>query len=197
MAQLQRLAIAPTQFQLPHIALSRAQDHYLRHVLRLQTGDRFIALNGQGQGWLAQLQQDPAQAQVLEPLAFETELPVPVTLLAAPAKGNHFEQVIRGCTELGVTQVVPLLSERTLLNPSTRKLERWRRIAVEAAEQSLRPARSRHFGADAPGVSPAEIRGGHWGLPCQIHVCDRAQGPEFTQPCNSVPLGRYHNHDGA
>ena len=138
MAQLQRLAIAPTQFQLPYILLSREQRHYLCHVLRLREGDCFIALNGQGQGWLVQLKETLDQAQVIEPFSMDSELPVPVTLLAAPPKGNRFDQVVRGCTELGVARIVPLLSGRTVLNPSLGKLERWRRIAQEATEQSRR-----------------------------------------------------------
>ena len=53
-------------------------------------------------------------------------------------KGNGFDDVVRACTELGVANIVPVLSDRTLLNPSPQKLERWRRIAIEATEQSER-----------------------------------------------------------
>lgn len=136
--QLQRVAIAPQQLQDQRISLNTEQQHYLRRVLRLGTGDRFIAINAQGQWWLAQLQVQPGQAQVLERIFIQTELPVPVTLIAALPKGNGFDQVVRQATELGVTQIIPLLSERTLVDPSTQKVERWRRIAQEAAEQSER-----------------------------------------------------------
>jgi 16S rRNA (uracil1498-N3)-methyltransferase len=61
-----------------------------------------------------------------------------VTLLAALPKGSGFEQVVQQATELGVTQIMPLISDRTLLKPSPQKVERWRRIAQEAAEQSQR-----------------------------------------------------------
>ena len=138
MAQLQRLAIAPEQLNQSCITLDAEQAHYLRRVLRLAEGDRFIAMNGQGQWWLAELQGDQPQAQVLESLSIQTELPVPVTLMVAPAKGRGFDEVVRCSTELGVTCVVPLLSERTLVHPSLHKLERWRRIAKEAAEQCQR-----------------------------------------------------------
>lgn len=138
LAQLQRVTIAPAQLQNQQITLTVEQQHYLGRVLRLRTGDRFIAMNGQGQWWLAQLQSGAEQAQVLEIIPVQTELPVPVTLMAAPPKGNSFDEVVRQATELGVTTIVPVLSDRTLVNPSSQRLERWQRIAQEATEQSER-----------------------------------------------------------
>ena len=137
MAQLQRLAIAPSQLQSPQqILLTAQQQHYLGCVLRLRNGDRFIAMDGLGQWWLAQL--GGAEAQILEPIQIQTELPVSITLMVALPKGSGFDEVVRCCTELGVACIAPVLSDRTLLNPSPQKLERWRRIAKEAAEQSER-----------------------------------------------------------
>lgn len=67
-----------------------------------------------------------------------TELPRFVTLLMAIPKGQGMDDIVRQATELGAAQIVPILSDRTLLNPSPQKLDRWRRIAQEAAEQSER-----------------------------------------------------------
>jgi 16S rRNA (uracil1498-N3)-methyltransferase len=136
MSQLQRIAIAPSQLQQGQILLTKVQQHYLTRVLRLREGDRFIAMDGRGKWWLTQLLGE--QGQVLEPLVVETELPVSITLMVALPKGNGFDEVVRCCTELGVTTIAPVLSDRTLLQPSPQKLERWRRIAAEAAEQSER-----------------------------------------------------------
>ncbi|WP_414569793.1 16S rRNA (uracil(1498)-N(3))-methyltransferase [Nostoc sp. CCY 9925] len=136
MSQLQRIAIAPSQLQQQQIFLTKEQQHYLGRVLRLREGDRFIAMDGKGKSWLAQLAGE--QAQVLESISVETELPVSITLMVALPKGNGFDEIVRSCTELGVTCIAPVLSDRTLLDPSPQKLERWRRIAAEAAEQSER-----------------------------------------------------------
>ncbi|MEA5582092.1 16S rRNA (uracil(1498)-N(3))-methyltransferase [Nodularia harveyana UHCC-0300] len=136
MAQLQRIAIAPSQIQASVITLTKEQQHYLTRVLRLRPGDRFIAMDGQGKWWLAELQIE--QAEILETLTVETELSLAITLMVALPKGNGFDDIVRYCTELGVTSIAPVLSDRTLLNPSPQKLERWRRIATEAAEQSER-----------------------------------------------------------
>ena len=136
MSQLQRLVIAPSQLQAQQILLTTQQQHYLSRVLRLREGDRFITMDGQGQCWLAVLAH--SKAQILEIISVQTELPVSIALLVALPKGNGFDEVVRCCTELGASCIVPVISDRTLLHPSPQKLERWRRIAIEAAEQSER-----------------------------------------------------------
>lgn len=138
MAQLQRLVIAPAQRQNQQILLTDTQRHYLVRVLRLDRGDRFIALDGQGSWYISELAANLTQARIIESLNVQTELPLAVTLMVAMPKGSGFEQVVSGATELGVACIIPLKSDRTLLNPSSQKLERWRRIAQEAAEQSER-----------------------------------------------------------
>ncbi|BAU13450.1 hypothetical protein LEP3755_39890 [Leptolyngbya sp. NIES-3755] len=135
MAQLQRLVIASEQFNQTQIELSIEQRHYLSHVLRLKNGDRFIALDGKGHSWIAALESD--QATLIEPLQASSELSVSITLMLALPK-TGFDDVVRQVTELGVACIAPVMSDRTLLNPSGNKLDRWRRIAQEAAEQSER-----------------------------------------------------------
>lgn len=136
MSQLQRITINPQQLQENQLLLTPQQQHYLLRVLRLRDGDQFIAMNGMGKWWLTKLQ--GTQGEIVEILEVKTELPVSITLMMALPKGNGFDEVIRCCTELGVTSIAPVLSDRSLLNPSSQKLERWRRIASESAEQSER-----------------------------------------------------------
>lgn len=137
MAQLQRLTISATQLSGQQIRLTDPQQHYLYRVLRLGEGDRFIAIDGQGQWWLAALQLGGSTAEVIEAISVKTELPIALTLLMALPKSG-MDDIVRQATEIGVQRIVPILSQRTLLNPSPQKLDRWRRIAQEAAEQSER-----------------------------------------------------------
>jgi 16S rRNA (uracil1498-N3)-methyltransferase len=58
--------------------------------------------------------------------------------MVALPKGNGFDDIVRCATELGVTHLIPVISERTLLKPSSHKVERWRKIAIEATEQCER-----------------------------------------------------------
>jgi 16S rRNA (uracil1498-N3)-methyltransferase len=138
MAQLQRLAIAFSQLENQQIHLTTQQQHYLYRVLRLRGGDRFMAMDGGGHCWLAELGAIETVAFIQEEVFTKSELNVDVTLIAALPKGNAFDDVVRQSVELGVYCIMPVVSDRTLLNPSSQKVERWRRIALEAAEQSER-----------------------------------------------------------
>ncbi len=135
--ELQRIAIAPSQIQSHRISLTPEQQHYLYRVLRCQIRDRFIAMDGRGNWWISQLTGE-SEAEIVESLDANNELPVAITLVVAMPKGSGFEDIVRYSTELGVCQIVPLRSDRTLLKPSSQKIKRWRRIAAEAAEQSER-----------------------------------------------------------
>ena len=140
MPQLQRLAINVTQICDRTIYLTPEQQHYLHRVLRLNQGDRFIAMDGRGHWWLAILeaQETGLFASITEEIAVNRELAVKVTLMAALPKGNGFDEVVRQATELGAATIAPVTSDRTLLKPSGQKVDRWKRIAAEAAEQSER-----------------------------------------------------------
>ena len=137
---VQRITISANQKRGNLFYLEAEQIHYLRRVLRLNPGDRFIVQDGLGMQWLAALDEQPGQAQMIEilatvPLASQA---APLRLIAALPKGNSFDQVVRQATELGVSHIYPVISDRTLLKPKGNKLERWRRISQEASEQSER-----------------------------------------------------------
>ncbi|MEB3229882.1 MAG: 16S rRNA (uracil(1498)-N(3))-methyltransferase [Leptolyngbyaceae bacterium] len=134
---MQRVTIAPHQLQHQQISLTDAQLHYLQRVLRLKVGDRFIALDGEGHGWVAILNQEMATATVIKPWQTNLELPLGLHLIIAMPK-TGMDDIVRQTTELGVTAIQPVVSDRTLLKPSPNKVERWRRIAQEAMEQSER-----------------------------------------------------------
>jgi 16S rRNA (uracil1498-N3)-methyltransferase len=141
---LYRITISPIQIQADQIALTTEQHHYLTRVIRLQAGEQFQAIDGTGQLYLAEILPDAAQrnatrtAQIIQiSIALSPELN-PITLICALPKGNSFDDIVRACTELGVATILPAISDRTLLNPSPQKLQRWRKIAQEATEQSER-----------------------------------------------------------
>ncbi len=145
--RLQRLTLQPHQITTPleissPIALTVEQRHYLGNVLRLGDGDKFIALDRQGGWWLAQLSENLDLARVIEPLENHAELIAQVHLGIAMPKGNHLESIIRQATELGVRQIVPLFSDRTVIKAGAdignQKRDRWQRIAEETSELSLR-----------------------------------------------------------
>ena len=134
---MQRITITPSQVHDNQIALTTEQRHYLTHVIRLRTDDEFEAIDGTGACYLAAI--TPTGAQIMRiAITLSQELTQSITLICALPKGNNFDDLVRACTELGVTKIIPAISDRTLLNPSPQKLQRWRKIAQEAAEQSER-----------------------------------------------------------
>jgi 16S rRNA (uracil1498-N3)-methyltransferase len=73
--------------------------------------------------------------------------PVEVTLASAIPKGERFDWLVEKATELGVTRLVPLLAERSVVEPRSTKLDRLRRSIVEACKQC---GRSRLMTLDEP-----------------------------------------------
>jgi 16S rRNA (uracil1498-N3)-methyltransferase len=70
-------------------------------------------------------------------------LALKITLLLSVFKFDRMDWAIEKCTELGVVKIVPLLARRTdahLTSAAAKRLERWRKIALQAAEQSRRAA---------------------------------------------------------
>ena len=137
---VQRITIATEQCTGSVLTLTAEQAHYLVDVLRLSVGDRFIAQDGKGTQWTATIKArgtKQLQADVLETI-HHAPTTAPLRLMAAPTKGNSFDQVIRQSTELGVTHICPVITQRTVLKPSNNRLARWQRIAAEASEQSER-----------------------------------------------------------
>ena len=144
---VQRITITAEQCNGSVITLTADQAHYLLDVLRLQVGARFIAQDGKGTQWIGAIQASAAKksgsdsklikADIIEIIQHDV-VTAPVRLVVAPTKGNSFDQVIRQSTELGVTHIYPVITERTVLKPSSNRLSRWQRIAAEASEQSER-----------------------------------------------------------
>jgi 16S rRNA (uracil1498-N3)-methyltransferase len=116
--------------------------HHLGRVLRAQTGQLYELSDGE-QVWLGRIEnvtRDRVQFALLEQLpAFHPS--VNVTLLLAVVKFDAFEWAIEKATELGVSTIVPLAAERSekaLLAAAAKRADRWRKILLEASQQSRR-----------------------------------------------------------
>lgn len=133
---LYRLVITESQRHHDQIILQPEQEHYLRRVVRLNDGQSFIAINGVGDGWQVEL--TPTGGQIISAIQDNRELPIQVSLMVALPKGSGFDDIVRCTTELGVSRLYPIISDRTLLKPKENKLVRWRKIAQEASEQCER-----------------------------------------------------------
>ena len=116
--------------------------HHLGRVLRAQTGQLYELSDGE-RVWLGRIEsvgRDRVQFALVEELA-AVQPGVDVTLLLAVVKFDAFEWSIEKATELGVSTIVPLAaqrSEKALLAAAAKRAERWKKILLEASQQSRR-----------------------------------------------------------
>jgi len=123
----------------------------IHRVLRLKPGQMVIALDGEGQEAevrLERVESREAEGLVLLQRHAPGEPHFELTMLLALTQRDKFEWMLQKCTELGVTQFVPVICARSLSHAereAQKKLDRWQKIVKEAAEQSRR--------GRVPGVS--------------------------------------------
>lgn len=128
------------------LRLGGEQAHYLRDVLRLSPGDEFVAVLPDG--CEAQVTITNADAQGLEGqvLAVTPPSPPPGRLLLYTALSKHkrFEWMLQKVTEVGTSEIFPLLTERAVVRPRAERLPsqvaRWNKITEAAARQCESPS---------------------------------------------------------
>ena len=117
--------------------LSKSQSHYIYKVMRVGVGQTFSLFNQNGE-WEARIEN--YSNQVVDFLVIKkirsNEKNKEIWLAFAPIKLNYLNLMIQKATELGVTKLIPILTERTIVRKIN--LERINKIVIEAAEQSNR-----------------------------------------------------------
>lgn len=126
------------------IKLTKEASKYVGRVLRRSTGDPVILFNGDGFNYHSTLSisDSSVEATIQKKEKNVTESPLNITLVQSLAKGTKLDLIIQKATELGVTHIVPVSSEHSVLQIDKRKVERkmehWRGIAVSASSQCQR-----------------------------------------------------------
>jgi 16S rRNA (uracil1498-N3)-methyltransferase len=139
-----RFFVATSDFEGDRVRLSREQAHQVRQVLRLRSGDTIVVLDDRGMEYevtLTTVSQSETVGQITSSREAPGEPTVRLTLFQSLLVREKFEWVLQKATEIGVAQIVPVLTARSLVRTKQieeNKLDRWRRIVVEAAEQSHR-----------------------------------------------------------
>jgi len=136
-----------------------AASHVTR-VLRLRVGEALTLFNGAGGEYAASIEAARGgrlTVAVGEPRAVERESPLTLTLAQGVSRGERMDLVVQKATELGVSAIVPLFTERSVVRlgaqQAERKLNHWRAIAIAACEQSGR----NRLPNVAPPVSLADL----------------------------------------
>jgi 16S rRNA (uracil1498-N3)-methyltransferase len=146
---------------LPNLSIGQVdlpapQAHHLRDVLRVAEGQQIELFDGQGGlavGRIVDIR--PAHVTVrIDQISAAPQRRMHLTIAAAVPKGARADWMIEKLCEIGVDIFVPLISQRSVVVPAgTKKLDRWNRLAAQAARQA---GRSDVMRIQAP-ATPAQL----------------------------------------
>jgi 16S rRNA (uracil1498-N3)-methyltransferase len=135
-----RIYLPVLHFANNRISITGEKARYLTSVLRCRKGDDLIVFGGGADCFrtiVSDIGRQEVIVEVTEKFLCNLESPVRIILAQALLKGEKMDMVIQKTTELGITEIVPVITSRSQLR-ETRKLSRWRKIAEEASRQSGR-----------------------------------------------------------
>ena len=127
------------------IELSAEESHHLVSVNRAKSGDTVVAFDGKGSEWVCELSAADRRAARLRVRFAQRAAPLPwrITLGQALPLGAAMDSIVRKATEIGVSAIIPLESERTQVHLDSertdRKIGKWQTAALEAAKQCGNP----------------------------------------------------------
>jgi 16S rRNA (uracil1498-N3)-methyltransferase len=135
-----RLFLPDSELNARFITIKGDKARYLTRVLRCRAGDPVFLYDNKGNSYssvITAVSSKEVSAELIEKIAFHTESPLRVTLLQGLLKGEKMDLIIQKATELGVKEIVPVITERSQVR-ETRKMPRWTKIAEEASRQAGR-----------------------------------------------------------
>jgi len=140
-----RFIVDPDNIQDGHIRIDGEDFRHLKKVLRIGPGETINVFDGSGREYEAKLismDKTSALAEITASFLTEAEAEVRLTLFQGLPKGEKMDFIIQKAVELGVHRIVPVITERTVVQldkeSSTKKVSRWSKIAREAAKQCRR-----------------------------------------------------------
>ncbi|VVB81299.1 RNA methyltransferase [uncultured archaeon] len=120
------------------VAISKEQVRHLK-VLRVKEGDKIGIFDGKGHEFEATYSGKVSDKLLLErPIRLREEPRVKITLAIAVPKGARMDVLVEKVSEIGVSNIVPIICSRSVVEPREAKVERWRKIAIEACSQCER-----------------------------------------------------------
>ena len=142
-----RFFVSPVAMDHDPVVFAPREVHHLATVLRLRPGARVMVCDGrrEAEAELVTVTEGSVAARLVSPPR-ESGRSLDLALLQGIARGPKMDLIVRMGTELGLTSVFPVVTARSLPEPGAPRLDRWRRIAREAAKQSGR--------GDLPEIHP-------------------------------------------
>lgn len=151
---------APGDVRDNHIIITGEDTEHIRRVLRLGRGDQITVSAGQKGRFLCEIEKvghDSIETRIIQRVDAPERRGPEITLAQALPKGRKMDDIVRMACELGVVEIIPVISERCVSRPDDgawdKKLMRWRSIANASAKQS----RSLYPAAVSPPVKLPEL----------------------------------------
>lgn len=145
MSTLQRYFVKKQQINENKIQISGDDAHHISRVMRMKPGDPIICCTEDGQVAKCAIQEmtnDTVFVSIVEWVDENNELPVLVTIAQGLPKGDKLELIVQKGTELGANSFLPFFASRSIVKwdekKGRKKVDRLKKIAKEAAEQSHR-----------------------------------------------------------
>jgi 16S rRNA (uracil1498-N3)-methyltransferase len=143
---MHRFYVNQNQITDQAIRITGPDVNHIKNVLRMKQGEEIIICNGQGKDCyciIDRVSEDEIIALVQTVKATEAELGTRITLFQGLPKSDKMELIIQKAVELGVYEIVPVMTKRVIVKlddkkKEAKKLERWQAIAEGAAKQSGR-----------------------------------------------------------
>jgi 16S rRNA (uracil1498-N3)-methyltransferase len=136
---MRRFFAEPQQCEGSQIRLDEHESQHLAQVLRGKPGEQVTILDGAGGVFNCEIAQVAKRRVDLNVLKRERISPLPYELILFQAipKGKIMESIVQKATELGARRIVPILTERTVvdIDADSAKVEKWRAVAIESIKQ--------------------------------------------------------------
>ncbi len=124
------------------VELPRETGAHLARVLRARSGDAVVLFNGDGReftGTIEKVHGSRVSAAIGAARSIDRESPLRLTLVQCVPRGDRMDFIVQKATELGVANIVPVLSQRSVVRlddgQAASKQAHWRAVALSACEQ--------------------------------------------------------------
>ena len=138
---MHRCYLPKADFSAGILTIEGEEAHHALRVMRLRAGDICEVFDGDGQAARAQVLAGQGSSMTVQVQELLPPMPpvAGVTLALAVPKGNNMDLIVQKAVELGVSRIVPLMTERTIVRLSGKeasaKADKWRRTVLEACKQ--------------------------------------------------------------
>jgi len=124
------------------VEISGSEAHHIKNVLRRKKGDAVFLFDGKGNEYTAEIERlsdKEIELKVLSKIQKNSEPKIKINLFQSIPKLKKFDFIVEKSTELGVSEIIPVITERTNYNVAAErryaKLSHWKKIALSASKQ--------------------------------------------------------------